>query len=113
YPCGRARPTGASGPAVSGVHAAHKTAHPLCPVSGILRNQSVNNAELSEESLITRRKKMRAVVFSDYGDAEVLELCTHFDLDHCGHHEDFPNAELVVQRKHYDVAHGGHQRFAV
>src|SRR5205814_1014206 len=28
YPCGRARPQGASGPAVSGVHAAHKTAHP-------------------------------------------------------------------------------------
>lgn len=39
-------------------------------------------------------------------------ICTHFDLDHCGHHEDFPNAELVVQHEHYDVAHGGHQRFA-
>ncbi len=33
YPCGRARPAGASGPAVSGVYAAHKTAHPLCPVT--------------------------------------------------------------------------------
>ncbi|TMF41645.1 MAG: hypothetical protein E6I32_20210, partial [Chloroflexi bacterium] len=33
YPCGRARPKGASGPAVSGVHAAHKTAHPLCTVT--------------------------------------------------------------------------------
>ena len=46
------------------------------------------------------------------GDIDLL-ICTHFDLDHCGHHEDFPNAELVVQREHYDVAHGGHQRFAV
>jgi hypothetical protein len=33
YPCGRARPAGASGPAVSGVHTAHKTAHPLCTVT--------------------------------------------------------------------------------
>jgi N-acyl homoserine lactone hydrolase len=41
-----------------------------------------------------------------------LLICTHFDMDHCGHHEEFPNAELVVQREHYDVAHGGHQRFA-
>src|SRR5437868_6758584 len=40
------------------------------------------------------------------GDIDLL-ICTHFDLDHCGHHEDFPNAELVVQREHYDVAHGG------
>lgn len=39
-------------------------------------------------------------------------ICTHFDGDHCGHHEDFPNAELVVQREHYNVASGGHQRFA-
>src|SRR5207302_11075522 len=35
YPCGRARPTGAARPAVSGVHAAHKTAHPLCPVTEV------------------------------------------------------------------------------
>jgi N-acyl homoserine lactone hydrolase len=41
-----------------------------------------------------------------------LLVCTHFDLDHCGHHEEFPNAEFVVQREHYDVAHAGHQRFA-
>jgi N-acyl homoserine lactone hydrolase len=46
------------------------------------------------------------------GDIDIL-ICTHFDLDHCGHHEDFPNAELIVQREHYDVAHAGHQRFAV
>lgn len=38
-------------------------------------------------------------------------ICTHFDGDHCGHHEDFPNAQLVVQREQYDVAHAGHQRF--
>jgi N-acyl homoserine lactone hydrolase len=45
------------------------------------------------------------------GDIDTL-ICTHFDLDHCGHHEDFPNAELIVQREHYNVAHEGHQRFA-
>jgi N-acyl homoserine lactone hydrolase len=39
-------------------------------------------------------------------------ICTHFDLDHCGHHEDFPRAELVVQREHYEIARGGHPRFA-
>jgi N-acyl homoserine lactone hydrolase len=44
-------------------------------------------------------------------DIDML-ICTHFDVDHCGHHEEFSNAELVVQREHYDVAHGGHQRFA-
>jgi hypothetical protein len=32
YPCGRARPPGASGPALSGVYATHETAHPLCAV---------------------------------------------------------------------------------
>jgi N-acyl homoserine lactone hydrolase len=45
------------------------------------------------------------------GDIDML-ICTHFDLDHCGHNEDFPRAELVVQREQYDVARGGHQRFA-
>lgn len=45
------------------------------------------------------------------GDIDTL-ICTHFDLDHCGHHEDFPNAELVVQREHYHVAREGHSRFA-
>ncbi|GHO84790.1 N-acyl homoserine lactonase family protein [Dictyobacter formicarum] len=45
------------------------------------------------------------------GDIDIL-VCTHFDLDHCGHHEDFPNAQLVVQREHYEVARGGHPRFA-
>ncbi len=45
------------------------------------------------------------------GDINTL-ICTHFDPDHCGHHEDFSNAELVVQREHYDVARGGHQRFS-
>ncbi len=45
------------------------------------------------------------------GDIHQL-ICTHFDLDHCGHNEDFPNAQLVVQREHYTVAHEGHPRFA-
>src|SRR2546426_721939 len=33
YPCGRACPPGASRPAISGVYAAHETAHPLCAVT--------------------------------------------------------------------------------
>ncbi len=41
-----------------------------------------------------------------------LLICTHFDGDHCGQHDEFPNAQLVVQREHYEVAHAGHQRFA-
>ncbi len=45
------------------------------------------------------------------GDIDML-VCTHFDLDHCGHNEDFPNAELIVQREQYDAARQGHQRFA-
>jgi N-acyl homoserine lactone hydrolase len=39
-------------------------------------------------------------------------ICTHFDLDHCGHHGDFLNAELVVQREQYKVAQAGHPRFS-
>jgi N-acyl homoserine lactone hydrolase len=40
-----------------------------------------------------------------------LLICTHFDLDHCGHNEDFPRAELVVQCEQYEISHGGHPRF--
>src|SRR5207244_3895200 len=29
------------------------------------------------------------------GDIDIL-VCTHFDIDHSGHHESFTNAELVV-----------------
>ena len=32
-----------------------------------------------------------------------LLICTHFDLDHAGHHAAFTNAELLVQRQHYEV----------
>lgn len=39
-------------------------------------------------------------------------ICTHFDIDHAGHHDSFPHAELVVQRAHYELARGGHPRFA-
>jgi N-acyl homoserine lactone hydrolase len=38
-------------------------------------------------------------------------ICTHFDADHTGHHEDFPRAEYIVQRTHYTVAQN-HPRFA-
>lgn len=40
-----------------------------------------------------------------------LLICTHFDIDHAGHHGAFPGAKLVAQRKHYDVASSGHPRF--
>jgi N-acyl homoserine lactone hydrolase len=40
-----------------------------------------------------------------------LLICTHFDIDHAGHHSAFPRARLVVQRKHYEVASNGHPRF--
>src|SRR5207248_1321771 len=33
YPCRRARPPGAAGPALSGVYAAHETAYPRCAVT--------------------------------------------------------------------------------
>lgn len=41
-----------------------------------------------------------------------LLICTHFDVDHAGHHDAFTNAELIVQREHYELARGGHPRFA-
>jgi N-acyl homoserine lactone hydrolase len=52
-----------------------------------------------------------ALLGRESGDIDLL-ICTHFDLDHCGHHEDFPKAELVVQHEQYEVARGGHPRFA-
>lgn len=45
-------------------------------------------------------------------DVDLL-ICTHFDIDHAGHHSAFPKARLVVQRKHYEVAQSGHPRFAL
>ncbi len=41
-----------------------------------------------------------------------LLICTHFDLDHAGHHAAFTNAELIVQRQHYEVARSGNACFA-
>src|SRR5436190_19615843 len=34
-------------------------------------------------------------------DIDVL-ICTHFDVDHAGHHDEFPQAEFVVQQAHYE-----------
>src|SRR5262249_6582048 len=31
-------------------------------------------------------------------------VCSHYDYDHAGNHEDFPAAELVVQRAHHEAA---------
>lgn len=39
-------------------------------------------------------------------------VCTHFDIDHVGHHQDFEGAEFVVQRRHYELAVSGNERFA-
>lgn len=41
-----------------------------------------------------------------------IVICTHFDVDHAGHHDAFPHAEFVVQREHYDLARSGHPRYA-
>lgn len=36
---------------------------------------------------------------------DILHLvCTHFDHDHSGRHDDFPSSELIVQRSHYEFA---------
>jgi N-acyl homoserine lactone hydrolase len=39
-------------------------------------------------------------------------ICTHFDIDHCGHHDAFPDAEFVVQRSHLTLARSGVSRYA-
>jgi N-acyl homoserine lactone hydrolase len=44
-------------------------------------------------------------------DIDML-ICTHFDLDHAGHHSTFTNAELIVQREHYELARSGYPRLA-
>jgi N-acyl homoserine lactone hydrolase len=44
-------------------------------------------------------------------DIDVV-ICTHFDVDHAGHHDDFPQAEFVVQRAHYELSRNGHPRAA-
>ena len=41
-----------------------------------------------------------------------IVICTHFDIDHAGHHDAFPQAEFVVQRDHYEQARGGFPRYA-
>src|SRR5258706_4468527 len=46
-------------------------------------------------------------------DIHVL-ICTHFDPDHSGCHDDFPWSELIVQRAHYEFACAPeHARFAL
>lgn len=44
------------------------------------------------------------------GDIDTL-ICTHFDLDHAGHHSAFAHAEFIVQQTHYALAQH-HPRFA-
>ena len=44
-------------------------------------------------------------------DIDIL-ICTHFDIDHAGHHDAFTKAELIVQSEHYALARSGHARFA-
>jgi N-acyl homoserine lactone hydrolase len=39
-------------------------------------------------------------------------ICTHFDVDHAGFHDQFAQAEFIVQRSHYELARSGHPRFA-
>lgn len=43
-----------------------------------------------------------------------LLICTHFDPDHAGCHDNFPWSELIVQRAHYEAARAPEQtRFAL
>jgi N-acyl homoserine lactone hydrolase len=44
-------------------------------------------------------------------DIDIL-ICTHFDIDHAGHHDAFTKAELIVQRSHYELAKSGVERYA-
>src|SRR5437868_6804381 len=37
-------------------------------------------------------------------DDVAVVICTHFDIEHVGHHEHFNNAEHIVQREQYEVA---------
>ncbi len=37
-------------------------------------------------------------------DIDML-VCTHFDSDHSGNHDQFPWSELIVQRAHYEATH--------
>lgn len=39
-------------------------------------------------------------------DVDML-ICTHFDPDHSGNHDDFPWSELIVQHAHYEAARSG------
>src|SRR5437899_6065113 len=52
---------------------------------------------------------------ADFGlrpeDIDLL-VCTHFDVDHAGYHDNFPQAEFIVQREHYELARSGHPRYA-
>ena len=41
-----------------------------------------------------------------------IVICTHFDVDHAGYHDQFTNADFVAQREHYTLARNGHPRFA-
>src|SRR6266699_1813581 len=41
-----------------------------------------------------------------------LLVCTHFDVEHAGYHDNFPQAEFIVQREHYELARSGHPRYA-
>src|ERR1700761_110824 len=52
-----------------------------------------------------------ATLYLDNDDIDVV-ICTHFDVDHAGYHDQFRDAEFIVQHEHYDVARGGHKRFA-
>ncbi|HEX4215507.1 MAG TPA: N-acyl homoserine lactonase family protein [Candidatus Dormibacteraeota bacterium] len=40
-----------------------------------------------------------------------IVVSSHLDVDHIGHHDDFPAAEHVIQRSQYERARAGHPRF--
>ena len=56
--------------------------------------------EMNEEDHVVRQLARIGVAPEDVR----YLVCTHYDFDHAGNHEDFPAAELVVQRAHHEAA---------
>jgi N-acyl homoserine lactone hydrolase len=50
-----------------------------------------------------------ATLYLDPDDIDVV-ICTHFDVDHAGYHDQFPDAEFIVQREHLEIARHGNKR---
>jgi N-acyl homoserine lactone hydrolase len=68
--------------------------------------RSMIGTRMNEEDYVVNRLAELGVTPADIR----YLVCTHFDGDHAGGHDEFRDAELVVQRTHYEVARQ-HSRF--